>query len=139
MMLYHGSYAEVSTPDLKHSRLNVDFGRGFYTTSIYGQAVKWCGKFIRQGREGIVSHYRFDERAFILACRRGEDISDYDIVVGGVANDQVFNTVELYFDRLINKEEAIKRLRYEKPNLQICLRNEMMMEKYLRFEGSERI
>ena len=42
MMLYHGSYAEVSTPDLKHSRLNVDFGRGFYTTSIYGQAVKWC-------------------------------------------------------------------------------------------------
>lgn len=157
MMLYHGSYMEVSKPDLKHSRINVDFGRGFYTTSIYEQAVKWCGKFMRQGREGILSHYTFDQIAFdqykvlqfdsyseewldyILTCRRGKDISDYDIVVGGVANDQVFNTVELYFDGLINKEEAIKRLRYEKPNLQICLRNEMMMEKYLYFEGSERI
>lgn len=157
MMLYHGSYMEVSKPDLKHSRINVDFGRGFYTTSIYEQAVKWCGKFMRQGREGILSHYTFDQIAFdqykvlqfdsyseewldyILTCRRGKDISDYDIVVGGVANDQMFNTVELYFDGLINKEEAIKRLRYEKPNLQICLRNEMMMEKYLYFEGSERI
>ena len=41
---------------------------------------------------------------------------------GGVANDKVFNTVELFFDGLIDKEEAIKRLRFEKPNLQLCFR-----------------
>lgn len=35
MILYHGSYVEIAKPDLKHSRLNVDFGRGFYTTPIY--------------------------------------------------------------------------------------------------------
>lgn len=44
MTLYHGSYIEISNPDLIHSRPNVDFGRGFYTTPIYEQAVKWCGK-----------------------------------------------------------------------------------------------
>ncbi len=45
MILYHGSFLEIARPDLIHSRLNVDFGRGFYVTPLYEQAVKWCGKF----------------------------------------------------------------------------------------------
>lgn len=61
---------------------------------------------------------------------------DFGLVTGGVANDKVFNTVELFFDGLIDKKEAIKRLRYEKPNLQICFRTEKALE-FLRFEGSE--
>ena len=72
---------------------------------------------------------------FILKCRRKQDSSDYDIVMGGVANDKVFNTVELYFDHLIDKQEAIKRLRYEKPNMQICFRSERAL-KQLHFEVS---
>lgn len=154
MILYHGSYLEIEKPDLKHSRDNLDFGRGFYTTPLYEQATKWCGKFKRRGRAGIVSYYNFNETAyeslkvlrfdaytdewldFILNCRSGEDTTDYDIVIGGVANDKVFNTVELFFDGLIDKTEAISRLRYEKPNLQICFRTEESME-YLHFERSE--
>ncbi len=157
MILYHGSYMEIQVPDLQHSRPNVDFGRGFYTTPIYEQAVKWCGKFKRRDAEGIVSCYEFDEKAynecktkvfqsyseewldFILNCRSGKDISDYDIVMGGVANDKVFNTVELYFDGLIDRIEAINRLRYEKPNFQICFRTEAVLEKYVHFKRSERV
>ena len=48
-----------------------------------------------------------------MNCRSGKDSTDYDLVVGGVANDKVFNTVELFFDGLIDKKEAINRLRYE--------------------------
>lgn len=33
----------------------------------------------------------------------GKDATDYDLVVGGVANDKVFNTVELFFDGLIRR------------------------------------
>lgn len=73
---------------------------------------------------------------FILNCRSGNDMTDYDLVVGGVANDKVFNTVELFFAGLIDKAEAINRLRYEKPNLQICFRTEKALE-LLHFEGSE--
>ena len=154
MILYHGSYVDIQKPDLKHSRDNVDFGRGFYTTPIYEQAVKWCGKFKRRKLDGIVSKYSFDEEKlcelkvlrfesysedwldFILDCRRGEDATDYDVVIGGVANDKVFNTVELFFDGLIDKTEAIRRLRYEQPNLQVCLRSEKALE-YLVYEESE--
>ncbi len=156
MILYHGSFTEISKPDLEHSRSNVDFGRGFYTTPIYEQAAKWCGKFIKRGKDGIVSRYEFDESAksrlkilsfdaysdewldFIINCRREDDSTDYDIVIGGVANDKVFNTVELYFEQLIDKSEAIKRLRYEKPNLQLCFRSERALG-YLHFEGSEKL
>ncbi len=76
---------------------------------------------------------------FILACRSGEDRWEYDIVIGGVADDKVFNTIELYLDQLIDRTEAIKRLRYEKPNLQICFRTQEAIDEYLRFEGSERV
>ena len=58
------------------------------------------------------------------------------LFVGGVANDKVFNTVELFFDGLIDKTEAINRLRYEKPNLQISFRTEKALS-LLHFEGSE--
>ncbi len=154
MMLYHGSYLEISEPDLAYSRSNVDFGRSFYATPLYEQAAKWCGKFKRRGKDGIISRYVFDVSRevelktlkfdsyseewldFILNCRSGKDMADYDLVAGGIANDKVFNTVELFFDGLIDKKEAITRLRYEKPNLQICFRTMKALE-LLRFEGSE--
>ena len=154
MILYHGSFLEITRPDLVHSRSNVDFGRGFYVTPLYEQAAKWCGKFKRRGRNGIISKYEYDRCRedelnvlkfdsyseewldFILSCRSGNDSTDYDLVVGGVANDKVFNTVELFFDGLIDKNEAIHRLRYEKPKLQICFRTEKALS-LLRFEGSE--
>lgn len=156
MILYHGSFLEIVQPDLVHSRSNVDFGRGFYVTPLREQAEKWCGKFKRRGKDGVVSRYVYDECRenelkilkfdsysekwldFILNCRRDNDTTDYDLIVGGVANDKVFNTVELFFDGLIDKTEAINRLRYEKPNLQICFRTEKALS-LLHFEGSEMI
>lgn len=154
MILYHGSYVEIVEPDLVHSRSDVDFGRGFYLTPLYEQAAKWRGRFKRRQKNAVISRYVYDENMeaglkilefhsyseewleFIINCRRGEDTTDYDLVIGGVANDKVFNTVELFFDGLIDKNEAIKRLRYEQPNLQICFRTEKAL-KLLQFEGSE--
>lgn len=155
MILYHGSFVEVSKPDLRHSRPALDFGLGFYTTPIYNQAIKWSNRFKRRGQESIISCYTLNDEVlqdlkvlqfetyseewldFILTCRREKDASNYDIVIGGVANDKVFNTVELYFDGLIDKNEAIKRLRFEKPNAQVCLRTEKALAN-LHFERSEK-
>ena len=156
MIVYHGSYIEIDKPDLLHSRDDVDFGKGFYTTPLYEQAANWAWRFKRRGKKGVVNVYEFDETAyellnvkqfnsyseewldFIMNCRRQQDVSPYDIVIGGVANDKVFNTLELYFDALIDKSEAIRRLQYEKPNLQIAFRTNRALE-YLIFKESEQI
>lgn len=156
MNLFHGSYVEIPDPDLSHSRDKLDFGKGFYTTSLYEQAAQWCRRFKRSGRSSVISKYSFDEKAFeelsilrfetyseewldyILNCRSGHAASQHDIVIGGVANDKVFNTVELYFDGLIDKTEAIRRLRFEKPNLQICFCTDRALQ-YLNYTGSEEI
>lgn len=67
------------------------------------------------------------------------DSADYDIVSGGVANDRVFDTIELYFENLISRSEAIGRLAMEKPNMQICFRRQEIMDNYLKFERSYRV
>ena len=156
MILYHGSFMVVEKPDLEHSRANVDFGKGFYVTPIYKQAENWCGRFERRCKEGIISKYEFDVGAceslkvlkfdayseewldFIMKCRREQDDTNYDLVIGGVANDRVFNTIELFFDELIDKKEAINRLKYEKPNMQMAFRTNKSLS-YLNFEGSEKL
>ena len=157
MILYHGSYTEVAKPDVTHSRKNVDFGQGFYTTPLWEQAEKWCKRFQDKGQDAVVSVYQFSEESladykvmrfdsysegwldFVLKCRRGVDASDYDVVIGGVANDKIFNTVELFFEGLIDKTEAIKRLRYEKPNLQIAFRSQKVIDACLVFERGEQL
>lgn len=46
-----------------------------------------------------------------------------DFGKGGVANDQVIDTVEDYENGRITAEQALDQLRYKKPNNQICFRN----------------
>lgn len=155
-ILYHGSYMEIPVPDLNHSRSYLDFGKGFYLTPYYDQAYKWCGKFMRRGKEGVISQYELKESYkqylnvlifdsyneewldYILMCRSGNDSGDYDLVIGGVADDRVFNTIELYYDGLIDKSSAIHQLRYTKPNMQFCFRTEKALS-FLTFKGSETI
>ena len=42
MTLYHGSDIIVKEPKLSFSNRNLDFGKGFYTTSLKEQALRWA-------------------------------------------------------------------------------------------------
>ena len=154
MTVYHGGAAAIPVPDLLHSRKAVDFGPGFYVTPIRDQAFRWSEKRKRREGTAVVSRYEFDETAaaglktlrfdsyseewlnFIIACRNLRDSSDWDIVIGGVANDKVFDTLEAFFDGFATKEQTSGRLRMATPNLQICLRSEAAL-RTLSFVGSD--
>ena len=156
MKLYHGSTVIVDKPLVSYGRDNLDFGKGFYTTSMQGQAEKWIQRFISLGKNGIISIYNFDGTDiqkkyrykkfpeyneewldFVLASRDGsKDYLNYDIIEGGIANDKVFNTVELYFTGLIDKSKALQRLKFEQPNNQICFINQQVLDTVLKFESS---
>ncbi len=153
MEVYHTSNVRVECPDTLHSRRNLDFGPGFYFTSIREQAENYAARFRRQGEPAWLNIYDFDEDwsgwkvksfnayddewlDFVMQCREGEDVEEYDLVVGGIANDKVFDTIDLYFDGLISKTEALSRLAYEKPNIQFCIRTDAMLKKSITYKDS---
>ena len=61
MKLYHGSTIIVDKPLVSYGRDNLDFGKGFYTTSLKEQAEKWVQRFILLDDKGIISIYDYNE------------------------------------------------------------------------------
>ena len=66
-------------------------------------------------------------------------LHQYDIVEGGVANDNVIDTVEDYENGIITAEQALGQLKYKKVNHQICILNQDIVDKHLSFISSETI
>ena len=155
MIVYHGSSEIIKNPDVKFSKKYLDFGSGFYLTSFENQAKKWAiRKGMRQNKPGIVNIYElkdnwkdynvlsFEEENekwldFVCACRKGENLNkDYDIIIGNVANDDVFKTVDMYFRGLWDKKRVLEELRYYKMNDQICIVKQEVLEQVLEFKDS---
>jgi hypothetical protein len=61
----------------------------------------------------------------------------YDIIEGGVANDQVIDTVEDYYAGRITAEQAIGQLRFAKPTHQMCIRRQIIVDHCLHFISTE--
>ena len=57
MKLYHASTLCIKKPDVLHSRDKLDFGRGFYMTSIREQAIRYAERFTRKGKEAFINEY----------------------------------------------------------------------------------
>lgn len=156
MLIYHASDTIVNTPDTIHSRTNLDFGKGFYATVIREQAERYAQRFILRNRKGILNVYEYTPTEalnvkcfdaydsewldFVAACRMGEDVyKQYDVICGGIANDRVFNTLDLYFSNQMTKEEALKRLIFEKPNQQLCFTNQRAIDSCISFIESKEL
>lgn len=156
MILYHTSNMLVEKPDTQHSRPFLDFGRGFYLTSMREQAEKYGLRFMRRNDKAYMNVYelkdnldgwsvlRFDSYSrewldFVLECRRLGNVGDYDLIIGGIANDRVIETLNLFFDNMITADTALEKLKYEKPNIQYCIRSEKMLRDCLTFIKCEQL
>lgn len=160
MRLYHGSYARIEYPEVSKGRARVDFGQGFYLTGIQRQAEKWSRVIaFRKGPafKPIVNVFDLDEDLFsdanfciksfeeydeewlryVVDCRKGGDLQQgLDVVEGGVANDNVIDTVEDFENGRITAEQALGQLMFKEVNHQMCIRNQRIIDKYLRFVSS---
>lgn len=153
MIVYHGATERIEKPDIFHSRNYLDFGKGFYLTTYEEQARKWAiRKGMRQEKNPFVNVYQMkddwkDYRVlsfanenskwleFICGCRKGEPLNQkYDIIIGNVADDDVFKTVDLYFRGIWSKEKVLNELRYCRMNDQICIVAQNVLEQSLHFE-----
>jgi len=105
--LYHGSTLSIEHPLAKVGRADLDFGRGFYLTSLRSQAERWATRvqLLRASTTAWINVYEFDMDAaikagfkllrfdaydqdwlnFIVASRNGKQPwTGYDIIEGGV-------------------------------------------------------
>lgn len=150
MTLFHTSTIRIPSPDTCHSRDHLDFGRGFYLTPLESQARNYGQRFIRRGDPAVMNIYRFSDAVadaarktfleydgewldFIAACRKGLPHAQYDIIEGGVADDRVFDSVDLYLQGVYSREQALDQLRWKKPNLQICISSQKVLDNHLHF------
>lgn len=155
MIVYHGTTEIIEKPDVAHSKRYLDFGAGFYLTTYEEQAKKWAvRKGLRRETQAVVNIYELkddlsayrvlsfnneDEQwlDFVCACRKGEPLNQaYDIIIGSVADDDVFKVVDMYFRGLWDKERVLSELKYYKMNDQICITNQAVLDEVLVYTGS---
>ena len=143
MKVYHGSYTAIDEIDLNLCEVGKDFGRGFYVTNLYKQAETWAKRKGGMKRtKGIVTEFDFNENIcrimklnvlrfddydekwleFIVQNRLNDaeqQVHDYDIIEGPVADDRITEQIKDYIDGIISKEKFLNDL-IHLPSHQIC-------------------
>jgi hypothetical protein len=131
MKVYHGGFTAIEKPEILKSKFPKDFGEGFYCTKLEEQAERWASRY----DSAIVSIYEytpnetlktlvFEEMTekwldFIVECRSGGK-HNYDIVIGAMANDQIYNYISDYIDGILNREQFWVLAKFKHPTHQVC-------------------
>ena len=144
MKLYHGSNVSIDTIDLKRGRRGKDFGQGFYLSADAMQARMMAERTVDREESGspILTTYEFDEAIltsvsdlkvkafegyteewaeFIMKNRNNksrEQVHDYDIVYGPIADDKVGLQISRYQLQYIPMTELIRQLTFVRPTFQ---------------------
>ena len=147
MTVYHGGYTPVKHPEIRSGRNTKDFGTGFYCTVVKEQAQRWAKRY----DDKIVSIYEVrlnthlnikefkdmtDEWLdFIIDCRSGKP-HQYDIVIGAMANDQIYNYVSDYIDGAITREQfwVLAKFKYPTHQINFCTQEALKCLEYRGYE-----
>lgn len=147
LIVYHGSSFDFDKIDLSKSHDRRDFGRGFYTTVLEEQSRKWAYRLALRNHSDkyYVYMYAFYESPELKVKRfdtlneewlefikenrvKGGTQHDYDVVIGGVADDDTMATVQLYVAGIYTASEATERLRHSNVNNQVTFHTEKALE-----------
>lgn len=149
MTVYHGGYMAVKQPEIRKGRNTKDFGTGFYCTVIKEQAQRWARRYDTK----VVSIYEVWLRPtlkikefkdmtnewldFIIACRSGIP-HDFDIVIGAMADDQIYNYISDYMEGTITREQfwVMAKFKYPTHQINFCTQEAL---KCLQYRGYEEV
>lgn len=149
MTVYHGGYMAVKQPEIRKGRNIKDFGTGFYCTVIKEQAQRWARRYDTK----VVSIYEVRLRPtlkikefkdmtnewlnFIIACRSGIP-HDFDIVIGAMADDQIYNYISDYMEGTITSEQfwVMAKFKYPTHQINFCTQEAL---KCLQYRGYEEV
>lgn len=148
-IIYHGSYCEVKEPKIIEGKYAKDFGIGFYCTILPEQAEKWAKKY----DTSFINMYEYNENQklkikeftvmteewldFIIKCRSGKT-HEYDIVIGMMADDQVYNYINDLLNGTITREAFWELAKFRHPTHQIAFCTEEAL-KCIKFVSAKEI
>ena len=129
--LFHGSYMVVREPRCDLNKDPCDFGNGFYCTVIKEQANSFAHKF----NPPIVSCFTYEPNP-TLKIKQFDDISKewldaiaegragrdlgYDIVEGPMADDNIWDYVQDYFNDRLALKDFLDLAKFKYRTHQIC-------------------
>ena len=150
MRLYHTGFAVIPSPDLLRGRKNADFGQGFYLTDDVAFSRRWARQ--RSCEVTYLNSYELDcaglkIKAFdrdgawfnyIFRNRRGETdaLTAYDVIVGPIANDTIYDTWGITTSGFLPREQALRLLSIGPQYRQIVIKTTAAAAR-LRFLGAE--
>lgn len=150
IILYHTGFEEIRKPDVHYGRKNADFGQGFYMSLDRSFSERWAKE--RKGSSTIVNTYELnmegllvkhfvrDEEWFdcIFSNRNGrpDPLSGYDVIVGPIANDTIYNVFGITTSGVLNREQAGELLRIGPEYTQVVIKTEKAAEQ-LTWKSSE--
>ena len=114
-IVYHGSYLKVIKPKIIEGKYFKDFGTGFYCTILDEQAIKWAKKY----ETPILNIY------------------EYDIVIGAMADDQVYNYISDLIEGNITREAFWELAKFKHPTHQIAFCTQDALETLTFIEEKE--
>lgn len=148
-VLYCGSYCEIRKPEIVKGKYTKDFGEGFYLTILEEQAKKWALKYDTP----VINKYEYNEDSnlkikeftimteewldFIINCRSGKK-HEYDIVIGAMADDQVYNYVTDLINGEITRSAFWELAKFKHPTHQVALCTNRSLE-CIKFLESEEL
>ena len=148
MKVFHGTNIIIEQPKIINRFKTLDFGEGFYTTENENQARDFAIKVCQRRTPElfpIVNCYEFNETVnkfsvlkfdspnenwldFVIERRKGIVlVKKYDLIIGPVANDDVFGTIILYEAGQLDKESAINKFKVKKLYNQVVFCNELVL------------
>lgn len=147
MRLYHGSDVSVQKIDLGCALMFKDFGPGFYLSADIKQAEAFAR--YKADRPKSVTHspmvsvFEFDESNLTngsIRVKRFDGYSsewidfihiyrttvatDYDVVIGPIANDDVRTSFALYEMGEMTRDELLEALKFKRVTYQYCFKTE---------------
>ena len=143
MLLYHGSYCEVKTPELSKCADFKDFGKGFYLTSSKEQAENFINTSLKKAKaQGMIAEEQGYGMISAFRYHYDECIADFIFCDADDATNVTILTYLVGSYGTIGSREAddlcISRLIPERLKDQFCFRTDKGL-RCLSFEGSEQI
>ena len=150
MTVFHGEYVAIDKPEIRKGRNTKDFGEGFYCTIIKEQAQRWARRYntkivsiydVRMNTNLKIKDFKemTDEWLdFIIDCRAGKSHA-YDIVIGAMADDQIYNFISDYMDGSITREQfwILAKFKYPTHQINFCTKEALECLEYRGYEVVE--